>query len=214
MPRKPINTARLAEPEPFVGTKEAALILGVSISTVQKMVDAGTIRAWRTEGGHRRLSLESLKEAANRLNVSGGGAAGVTGERGPREGSLRALVVEDNPVATKAMSKTLSAYEGRLQVDYARDAAEALLRCSEVEPDLVITDLVMEPFDGFHLIRVLRNSPRFARMTILVVTGLSAKDIEARGGLGEDVIVYRKPLSGERLSGFLDAFVSRGHQKG
>lgn len=209
MPRKAIKTARLAEPEPFVGTKEAALILGVSISTVQKMVDAGTIRAWRTEGGHRRLALESLKDAAARLNSHARPGGG--GSVRPSSGPARVLVVEDNQVAAKALAKALSAYESRLEVTYARDAAEALLKCSEVEPDLIITDLIMEPFDGFHLIRVLRNSERLARMTILVVTGMSPKDIAARGGLGEDVIVYRKPLSNDRLSGFMDAFL---HQRG
>ena len=207
MPRKAIKVARLAEPEPFVGTKEAALILGVSISTVQKMVDAGTIRAWRTEGGHRRLALESLKQAAARLSA---GARPMSGG-GPVEhrGPTRVLVVEDNPVVAKAVAKVLSAYEGRLDATFARDAAEALLKCSETEPDLVITDLIMKPFDGFHLIRVLRNSERLSRMTILVVTGVSSKEIEAKGGLGDDVIVYRKPLSAERLAGFVDAFLQQ-----
>jgi len=207
MPRKAIKVARLAEPEPFVGTKEAALILGVSISTVQKMVDAGTIRAWRTDGGHRRLALESLKEAAMRLNAGARPASSVAAV--PHQGPTRVLVVEDNAVVAKAMAKVLSAYEGRLEAIFARDAAEALLKCSETEPDLVITDLIMEPFDGFHLIRVLRNSERLARMTILVVTGMAAKDIAAKGGLGDDIIVYRKPLSADRLGGFIDAFLQQ-----
>jgi len=212
MPRKAIKVARLAEPEPFVGTKEAALILGVSISTVQKMVDAGTIRAWRTGGGHRRLALESLKQAAARLSV--GAHPGAAATLAEHRGHVRVLVVEDNPVVMKAMSKVLAGYEGRLEAIFARDAAEALLKCSESEPDLVITDLIMEPFDGFHLIRVLRNSERFSRLTILVVTGITLKEIEARGGLADDVIVYRKPLSAERLGGFLDAFLQQRARRG
>jgi len=132
------------------------------------------------------------------------------------EGTLdvTVLVVEDNPVVMKAMSKVLAGYEGRLEAIFARDAAEALLKCSESEPDLVITDLIMEPFDGFHLIRVLRNSERFSRLTILVVTGITLKEIEARGGLADDVIVYRKPLSAERLGGFLDAFLQQRARRG
>lgn len=207
MPRKAITTARLNEPEPFVGTKEAALILGVSISTVQKMVDAGTIRAWRTEGGHRRLALESLKDAAQRLNAGNPHGTGLSGVARVPAGPARVLVVEDNAVVAKSIGRALAAYEAKVQVTFARDAAEALLKCSEMKPDLIITDLVMEPFDGFHLIRVLRNSERLASMHILVVTGLSPKEIAAQGGLGEDVIVYRKPLSNERLAGFLDAFL-------
>ena len=159
-----------------------------------------------------RLSLASLKEAASRLNAGARPAtsSALVDNRGPR----RVLVVEDNAVVAKAMSKVMSAYEGRLQTIFARDAAEALLKCSEFEPDLVITDLIMEPFDGFHLIRVLRNSARLARITILVVTCMPPKDIVANGGLGDDVFVYRKPLSADRLGGFLDAFLQQGRSVG
>lgn len=207
MPRKHITTARIDEPEDFVGTKEAALILGVSISTVQKLVDTGVIRAWRTNGGHRRLALASLKQAAVGLS---GDASGprlrATSASGPQ---LRALIVEDNAVLTKALSKTLSAYEPRLATSYAKDAAEALLMCAEIQPDLIITDLVMEPFDGFHLVRVIRSSERLRHVTIVVVTGLTAKEVADRGGLDPDILVYRKPLSTDRLCGFLDGFLHR-----
>jgi excisionase family DNA binding protein len=209
MPRKPITTARIDEPEDFVGTKEAALILGVSISTVQKLVDSGVIRAWRTNGGHRRLALASLKQAAIGLSGDTSGPrvrASATASR-----QVRALVVEDNAIVAKAIAKSLSAYEPRLVASYAKDAAEALLMCAEIQPDLIITDLVMEPFDGFHLVRVIRSSERLRHVTIVVVTGLSAKEVIDHGGLDADILVYRKPLSSERLCGFLDGFLSRSH---
>lgn len=207
MPRKHITTPRIDEPEDFVGTKEAALILGVSISTVQKLVDTGVIRAWRTNGGHRRLALASLKQAAIGLGSDATGPRmRMTSASSPQ---MRVLIVEDNAVLTKALAKTLAAYEPRLVASYAKDAAEALLMCSELQPDLIITDLVMEPFDGFHLVRVIRSSERLRHVAIVVVTGLSAKEVADRGGLDPDILVYRKPLSSDRLCGFLDGFLHR-----
>ena len=209
MPRKHITTARIDEPEDFVGTKEAALILGVSISTVQKLVDSGVIRAWRTNGGHRRLALASLRQAASGLSGESTGPRLRAASAGSPQ--VRVLVVEDNAIVTKAIAKTLSGYEPRLSASYAKDAAEALLMCSEIQPDLIITDLVMQPFDGFHLVRVIRSSERLRHVTIVVVTGLGTKEVADHGGLDPDIPVYRKPLSSDRLCGFLDGFLARPH---
>lgn len=41
-------------------TRQVAQQLGVSIGTIQNWVDAGLLRAWRTAGGHRRISWESV----------------------------------------------------------------------------------------------------------------------------------------------------------
>lgn len=41
---------------------EAAKILGVSPKTVQLWVDAGILAAWKTVGGHRRVTLESVEK--------------------------------------------------------------------------------------------------------------------------------------------------------
>jgi response regulator of citrate/malate metabolism len=66
---------------------------------------------------------------------------------------------------------------------------------------------MMEPFDGFNLLRVLQRSPEFARIRVLVVSALSANAIADKGGLPAGVIVYRKPLVQERFEGYLDAFL-------
>lgn len=207
MPRKAINSPRLEAPEPFVGTKEAAMILGVSISTVQKLVDSGAINAWRTDGGHRRLSLASVQVAAKRMGAASGDV--VVGSPRERGGKLRILVVDGHAVSGKAMVKTLAPYESRAEIAYASDAAQALLKCSEFRPDLIITDLVTEPMDGFHLISAIRTSPHQGNVRFLVITGMAQKDIDAKGGLGDDVTVYRKPLPADRLAGFLDGLLLR-----
>ena len=93
------------------------------------------------------------------------------------------------------------------------DAAEVPhgqpLAIAQRRPELVITDLAMEPFDGFHLIRTLRGSRDLQDTRILVVTGLSDDEIAARGGLDEATLCYAKPLSFQRLHGYIDALVQR-----
>lgn len=48
--------------ENIVGTKQAAEILGVSISTIYRMVDQGILQPFKTPGGQRRFSVSQLEE--------------------------------------------------------------------------------------------------------------------------------------------------------
>ena len=84
--------------ENYVGTKDAAAILGVSVSSVQKMVNAGTLEAFRTSGGHRRISIESLQRLAAEKSIP---VATLSSRMRPHlagNGALTVLVVEDNAV--------------------------------------------------------------------------------------------------------------------
>jgi excisionase family DNA binding protein len=184
--------------EPYIGTKEAAALLGVSVSTIQKMVEAGTLRAWKTQGGHRRISANSV------TSLKRSGMASPTGDN---NGRLQVLVVEDNATMIKAYTKALSEWGSGVNLYFAGDGAAALLAIAQRRPDLVITDLAMEPFDGFHLIKTLRGSSDLAETAILVVTGLSDEEIKARGGLDDATLCYRKPLSFQRLGGYIDGLM-------
>jgi CheY-like chemotaxis protein len=158
------------------------------------MVESGQLPAWKTRGGHRRIPLEAAQALGR-------------GKRKPaRAGSLAVLVVEDNPAMVALYEKTFSRRPYPVTLHVAADAAEALLLIERIRPALVITDLVMEPFDGFHLMKVLQRSPELARLKVLAVSALSPAAISERGGLPPGVIVYRKPLVQERFEGFLDGF--------
>ena len=58
----------------YCTTAEAARSLGVSIRTIQLWVDGGALAAWKTVGGHRRITLDSL----NKLRCSAGIAEAAT----------------------------------------------------------------------------------------------------------------------------------------
>ncbi len=190
--------AIISSSEPYVGTKEAAALLGVSVSTIQKMVEAGTLRAWKTQGGHRRVAESDVAILKRSGMASPGGDA---------HGKRVVLIVENNATMVKAYAKAAAEWGERIDVSFAGDAAAALLAIAQRRPDIVITDLAMEPFDGFHLIKTLRGSPELRNTRILVVTGLTDTEIKARGGLDEATLCYYKPLSFQRLAGYIDGFL-------
>ena len=44
----------------YLSTTQAALRLGLSVGTIQRMVEAGVLQAYTTQGGHRRILSSSL----------------------------------------------------------------------------------------------------------------------------------------------------------
>ena len=51
--------------QPLYSTREVARLLGVSLKTVQLWVDNGILDAWKTVGGHRRITFESVERLRN-----------------------------------------------------------------------------------------------------------------------------------------------------
>jgi len=55
----------------YLSTRQAALRLGVSLGTVQNMVENGVLEAWKTAGGHRRIPVASVETLlARRRNLT------------------------------------------------------------------------------------------------------------------------------------------------
>jgi len=181
-------------------------LLGISRTSVQKMVDSGMLRAMRTAGGHRRILRSSVLAvlSAEPLLLSGVGLA--PSDAAPH---LQVLIVEDRPSTTLSYRKALQRSQIPLHCEFAADGMEALLKIERLRPDVLITDLQMEPFDGFHLITAVQRDPQLAQMGQVVVTGLDDAEIERRGGLPPGVLLYRKPVPWERLIGYLEAHAQR-----
>lgn len=53
----------------YLSTKDAALLLGLSVGTVQKLVDKNVLDAFLTSGGHRRIFSESVRRYLARANA-------------------------------------------------------------------------------------------------------------------------------------------------
>ena len=62
----------------------------------------------------------------------------------------------------------------------ACDGVEGVEQFSEVEPDVVITDINMPNMDGFGVIETLRGGPNRTTVPIIVLTTESGPDLKAR----------------------------------
>lgn len=55
-----IQHAHPADDDPTLTTRDAALLLGISVSTAQKWIESGALESWKTPGGHRRMRRSAV----------------------------------------------------------------------------------------------------------------------------------------------------------
>ncbi|THB77701.1 MAG: response regulator [Desulfobulbaceae bacterium] len=84
--------------------------------------------------------------------------------------SLNVLVVDNNPVLQKALSGLLEK-EG-CRVATADDGLQALEAMKIVVPDLLFTDLVMPLVDGEQLCNIVKNTPAYQSIFVVVVSAI------------------------------------------
>src|SRR5581483_11813381 len=75
------------------------------------------------------------------------------------------FVVEDDP-ASRDYLRTVLGHFGHT-VTEAADGAEALSKIAHLNPDLVISDILMPTMDGYEFVRRLRQSPALAHTRVI-----------------------------------------------
>jgi excisionase family DNA binding protein len=174
----------------FCSTKEAARLLGVSHRTVQLWVENGSLQAWKTAGGHRRITMESINKrvGARQEAISMAPAQGA-----PASLQKKVLMVDDDRTLLRLYELEMDGWDMPLTVMKAYDGFEALIQIGAERPDLLISDLSMPGMDGFRMIRTLRENPAYAGMAIIVISGLEKASMQAMG-LPGDIPVFPKPV--------------------
>lgn len=180
----------------FCTTREAAQMLGVSLRTAQLWAESGLLEAWKTDGGHRRISRHSVERllASPAANSPSNNSAQTAPTIPVTVPPLSILVVEDERSLCRVYELTIARWDMKPVVATAHDGYEALIRMGMVRPDLLITDLRMPGMDGFRMLQTVRELPELAGMAIVVVTGLDPEEIADHGGLPEDIQVLPKPI--------------------
>jgi excisionase family DNA binding protein len=185
----------------YCGTSYAAKLLNVSVGTIQNLVESNSLQAWKTKGGHRRISLQSIKDyqILNKLESANFYS---------NDSNLRVLVVEDDENTRLMYQAFFDRWSLPLDVTMYASAMEALIDMPAMRPQILLTDLNMPKIDGFKFLKTLREHRLFSHLPIIVMTGLSNEQIQERGGLPHEVQLLRKPIDMEWVRGFLGALIS------
>ncbi len=88
---------------------------------------------------------------------------------------IRVVIVDDHPVVRNGLAAFLLAYDDLELAGEAASGAEAVERCTQLCPDVVLMDLVMPGMDGVAAIAAIRQ--RFPQIQIIALTSFHQEDL-------------------------------------
>ena len=187
---------KIASNDELMTTRQAGELLGVAVRTVQLWVESGVLPAWRTAGGHRRISRSAVEKLLDeRARVISPDGAGPSLQNSDDGAPLKLLVVEDDPDLLRLFTMMVEGWSYPVDLSTASNGFEGLLRIGELRPDMVVTDLSMPGMDGFQMIRSLKKAGSgFDDLHVVVVTAYGPGEISDHGGLPPGVRVFQKPV--------------------
>jgi len=80
------------------------------------------------------------------------------------------LIVDDNLSARETVVSMLESEN--YQIELAKDGFQALQILSQLQPDLILLDVMMPGMDGFEVCRRIRATPQLAEVPIIMLTAL------------------------------------------
>ena len=188
----------------YLTTRQAAEMLGVAVSTIQLWTNNGSLQAWTTEGGHRRIVRSSVERML---------AQKIPESAQDSEESFSVVVVEDNAQQLRMYEKQFRSWDRSINMVTAKDGYEGLVKIGQALPSIIITDLKMPNMDGFQMIKALKKMSDLEHCSIIVVSGLTEDEIEAKGGLPEGVELFIKPIPFDKLESIVREKVAEKFSK-
>lgn len=183
----------------YLTTGQVSKACGVSLVTVKKWITQGKLRAFRTPGGHFRITAEEFK----RLQSTYGFLA-------EPPDFPRVLVVDDDPQIVELVLDGLRRMRPTPKLEAASDGYEGILKVGTFRPHLLVLDLRMPGLDGLEVCRRIKSSPATRATKILVITAFPQDFAEEQvREAGADVFLT-KPFTIGELKAQVRRLVGRG----
>jgi excisionase family DNA binding protein len=198
-----INTKPEPQAPQFLSTAEAARMLGLSTTLVQTLVDQGELKGWKTRGGHRRISLDSImdyqnvsRHAVNRHNKS--------------SSRPRVTVVIEAPGLMAGFMQDFQQWGIPIDVNFFESVTEALLDLSNKRPDMIVVDMSMPRALQEKTLQALENFNKrgHAPLSVVLITQEKGLTSSIPFGGASSIQLVPGPLSSVWLHAYLTGVVA------
>jgi excisionase family DNA binding protein len=181
-------------------TQEAARMLGMSVTTVQQLVERGELTAWKTRGGHRRIPLSAV-DAFKAVSSSS------VPFRNEDKASVicNLLVVEDDAMHRLIYEKQIGAWDMPICMTFCDNGYQALIELASRKYDVLFADIMMNGVDGYEVLKNVTSNAVISDIHIAVLSAAQIETFELRGGLPPGVVFFPKPVVFDELKGYLRA---------
>jgi CheY-like chemotaxis protein len=177
--------------------------LGVGLTLVRNLVEmhGGSVAAESAGAGKGSAFIVRLPVTSERVpEVS------EDSEDGLGAGTLRVLIVEDNP----ALAQTAGWLVETMGHDYrlAHNGNDALAMAAEYRPDVVMLDIGLPGMNGYDVCRLMRQKPELQNTLFIAQTGWGQSEhlqMASDAGFHHHMV---KPVDYDRLEKVLDGFVA------
>ena len=159
----------------------------VSPKTIINWIEAGHIKAYKTVGGHRRISQADLETFMRKQGIP-------IPDEDADDGRKRILVVDDDPIIVETIVQALEEDEYDYEVISASDGFEAGIQVNHFKPHLLILDIMMPDIKGYDVCKKIKTDDETKNTKIIVLSAyLDEEKFKQMKDNGAD-ICFSKPL--------------------
>jgi excisionase family DNA binding protein len=147
-------------------------MVGADPSSVNRWIDSGRLKAYRTPGGHRRVLHDDLLRFLEEWGIP------MPEELQPT--SLSILLVDNDEPYLKSLRKALLRGDRTLDVQTCTSGIEALIHIGTKRPDVVVLDANMPGVDGVEVCSRIKAHADTQGITVIMNTTRPSAQLEKR----------------------------------
>lgn len=189
----------------FITSSQAAKRLGLSMATIQKLVDNNVLQAWKTFGGHRRISLASVMNYQNSNNF-------MELPRLNADRRAKVMLVIESAELTTRLKKDMGQWHLPLQAAFQESLTEALLELLNDKHDLLVLQLSglrKQQEKVMEILQKFMSSRHTVAHTLILTQEQDLLTSSLMGASPVSIQVLNQDLSPLWLSAYLSGFVAQ-----
>ncbi|SCC92740.1 twitching motility protein [Thiomonas sp. X19] len=119
-------------------------------------------------------------------------------------GSFKVLVVDDSNTIRRSAEIFLK--QAGYQVLLSEDGFDALSKVNDTLPDMIFCDILMPRLDGYQTVAIIKRSPRYAGIPVIMLSSKDGVFDKARGKMVGAEAYLTKPFTKDQLLQAVDQY--------